>query len=321
MIRHGKVRKSVVAIATAAAAIVVLAGTALAGHQTSGVKSYTGCLVSGDGVMIKIKEGEAPRSPCTGGQVQAHFSGGDITKISVGNGLSLPNGGDNGAVEIRLDASHSLPQDCAQFEVPMKKVSAGWACANHDVGTGLGMDRTLGASGGTVAFRILADYQVKNDPDCLAGEYAYGFESNGTIKCSTPPKAQGDMRSVHVPSHTFAGPGFEKLGAITLPEGVWMLTARTDLQWSGGSDEFTASVACELRAGTSVLAGAQDEEWNEDAGSGFVGNPRGRATLTVIDVESVPQAGQEIGLWCLNAGGTVGDVGDYGADLVAVAVG
>ena len=77
----------------------------------SGVKSYTGCLVCGDGVMIKIKEGNAPRSACTGGQVEAHFSGGDITKISVGSGLSLPNGGDNGEVRIVLDATHSLPQN------------------------------------------------------------------------------------------------------------------------------------------------------------------------------------------------------------------
>src|SRR5512134_1809374 len=95
--------RRVLALAAMAVGVVAIAGTAVAGHQTSGVKSYTGCLVSGDGVMIKIKEGNAPKSACTGGQVEAHFSGGDITKISVGAGLSLPNGGDNSEVRIVLD--------------------------------------------------------------------------------------------------------------------------------------------------------------------------------------------------------------------------
>jgi hypothetical protein len=76
------IRRRALALAVAALCLAAISGTALAGHQTSGVKSYTGCLVSGEGVLIKIKEGNAPRSACTGGQVEAHFSGGDITKIS-----------------------------------------------------------------------------------------------------------------------------------------------------------------------------------------------------------------------------------------------
>ena len=79
-------RSKPLAFVVCALVVAITATTALAGHQTSGVKSYTGCLVSGDGVMIKIKEGNSPRSACAGGQVEAHFSGGDITKISVGSG-------------------------------------------------------------------------------------------------------------------------------------------------------------------------------------------------------------------------------------------
>ena len=76
-----------------AASVAALGGTALAGHQASGVKSYTGCLTPGEGPIIKIKEGNVPSSPCTGNQVQAHFSGGDdgdqitlpvITAVEVG---------------------------------------------------------------------------------------------------------------------------------------------------------------------------------------------------------------------------------------------
>ena len=89
----GRVRRMgsrMAALAVAAIGVVAIAGTALAGHQTSGVKSYTGCLVSGDGVLVKIKEGNVPRSACTGGQVEAHFSGGDITAITAqaGGGLT-----------------------------------------------------------------------------------------------------------------------------------------------------------------------------------------------------------------------------------------
>jgi hypothetical protein len=63
---------------------------------TADVKSFTGCLVPGDGVIIKVKEGNAPKSTCAGGQTQVHLSGGDISKISVTGALT--GGGDNGEV-------------------------------------------------------------------------------------------------------------------------------------------------------------------------------------------------------------------------------
>jgi hypothetical protein len=312
-------KAKIMAVAMGGLLVAITATTALAGHQESGVKSYTGCLVSGDGGMIKIKEGNAPRSACTGGQVQAHFSGGDITKISVNGGLTMPGGAtsdENGEVTIALDASYSLPQGCAAGRVAKWNGTA-WTCGLDNDTTysaGTGLDLSAGNE-----FSIEPAYRVKNTPDCPSGEFAIGFESDGTIRCE-PSAAAGDSRSIHVPSYTFTGPDFEKLVAVTLPQGVWTLTSRADLKWSGGSDEFFVSVACELRAGSTVLAGSEDEEWVEEDSGGFVANPRGRATLTVIDVESAPAAGKEISLWCKNSGGTVGDLGSYGADLVAAKV-
>ena len=55
------IRRRALAVAVAAVGVVAIAGTALAGHQTSGVKSYTGCLVSGDGV-ITPPDVRTPRS-------------------------------------------------------------------------------------------------------------------------------------------------------------------------------------------------------------------------------------------------------------------
>ena len=53
-------RRRVLMLAIAAIGVAAISGTALAGHQASGVKSYTGCLTPGDGPIIKIKEGNAP---------------------------------------------------------------------------------------------------------------------------------------------------------------------------------------------------------------------------------------------------------------------
>ena len=106
------------------------------------MKSYTGCLPPGDGPIIKIKEGNSPRSACTGGAVEVHFSGGDITKISVSGALELgPNGGDNGHVEISLKPGFSLPQGCATGRVAEWDGSK-WVCGvdndtTYSAGTGL----------------------------------------------------------------------------------------------------------------------------------------------------------------------------------------
>src|SRR3954452_22518575 len=86
-------RRILLACAGTVAVVAAVGGTALAGHIGENVKSYTGCLK--DGVITKVAEGNVPKSGCNSGQTEAHFSGGDITDISVGNGLTLPEGGDN----------------------------------------------------------------------------------------------------------------------------------------------------------------------------------------------------------------------------------
>ena len=68
--------------AVAAIGVVAIAGTALAGHQTSDVKSTPAASSAGDGVIAEIKEGHDP-DPSARAGMEAHFSGGAITAISA----------------------------------------------------------------------------------------------------------------------------------------------------------------------------------------------------------------------------------------------
>ena len=242
-------RRGAVTLALAALAVIALGGTALAGHQTSGVKSYTGCLVGGEGVIIKVKEGNAPKSACTGGQVEAHFSGGDITKISVGSGLSLPNGGDNGEVRIVLDASHTLPQGCTAGRVAEWNGSA-WVCGvdndtTYSAGTGLDLSAAN-------AFSIEADFRVKNTPDCSSGQFATGFDSSGVIQCQAPgspgvevwQKVRPDVDAGTV----IVLPEGEGVDVVTmpLPAGTFLVTAVAPVS---GREADEVTVSCRLRDG------------------------------------------------------------------------
>jgi hypothetical protein len=236
--------------------VVVLAGvlvaatttTALAGHQTNGVLSYTGCLVPNEGVMIKIKQGDAPKSPCSGGQIQAHFSGGDITRISVGNGLVLPLGGDNGEVRIELASGQTLPSGCQAGRVVEWNGSA-WVCGVDDdttysAGTGLGL------SAGN-QFSIEPSYRVRNDTDCGTGKFATGFSDTGQIACSAPATASGIevWRSTAGVTILPKDEGVDLI-KMPLPAGTYLITAVASVgDRIGSTGDEDAHLFCRLRDG------------------------------------------------------------------------
>lgn len=219
-------RRNAAALVLVALAVVMFGGSALAGHVTSNVKSYTGCLVPNDGVIIKVKEGDAPKSACTGGQTQVHFSGGDISKISVGSGLTLPNGGDNGEVRIALAAGQALPQ-CAAGQVAEWDGSA-WVCgAPYSNGTGLDL------AGKT--FSIDEDYRVKNTSDCDAGKFVTGFDNDNEVTCAPPQLSLPSAWEAFDIDDAPEGSRNEVV-SLSLPRGNYLVNVTGNAADDGGGD-------------------------------------------------------------------------------------
>lgn len=241
---HRGTRRRVVALAALAAlALATLGGTAVAAQLlTAPVATYTGCLATSGGTLSLLKEGDLPQRSCPPGSIEARVSGGDITSIAVGPGLT--GGGDNGDVTIQLDSKYSLPQACSSGQVA-KWNGSGWACA-ADNDTQYANGDGLALSGNT--FSIEPAYRVKNDPDCGSGQFATGFGADGAIQCAAPPPPPTTGAEVW---HTYiwksdAPYGFYNVvDSLDLPAASFLVTATGfGSDDSGGDDEV--GIWCDL---------------------------------------------------------------------------
>jgi hypothetical protein len=277
--------------------VAAAATTALAGHQTSGVRHYTGCLVSGDGVMIKIKEGTAPRSACQGGLVEAHFSGGDITKISVGGGLTLPNGGDNGEVRIELGAGQTLPQ-CSTAGRVVEWSGSTWVCGVDDDTTytaSTGLDLSAGN-----AFSIDSAFRIPGKTCSTSGNFARGFDASGNIQCAGPPTSSGARAySASVGAVTIGGS--TTVISKELPRGLYLIFATVEIK-NKDDDSPSAMDHCAIPGYTT---------------SESIGMDAGRSVFVSL-VSAISHSGGAVALMCDEF---IADVDVASATLSAIEVG
>ena len=260
-------KRRMLALAGAAAVLAVVAGSAIAGHMTSGVKSYTGCLTPGEGVLIKIKEGNVPASPCSGGQVEVHLSGGDITAISAQTGGGLSGGGDNGAVSL------SIRRDCGSGQV-VKWDGGAWACADDSNATytaGTGLDLSSGgefsveesyrlpqtcasgeaatrnpALGGGAATWTCSQYATAGQ-SCTSGQFAKEITALGALSCAAPPTGGGSQAYTAIVGAMSLG-GTQTVISKALPAGKYLLYATVDLVNKDNDSPSTA--LCNLPSGS-----------------------------------------------------------------------
>jgi len=245
-------------------------GTAFAAFPDDSVKLYTGCRNPG-GSIVNLQEGDSPSQPCSPPSQTVKLSGGDITKVTVTGALT--GGGDNGAVTIGLDASKTVPANCAANQVPKWNGSA-WACGpdndtTYTPGTGLNL-----ANG---AFSIAPPYRLPDftsaGSDCHDGDTVVIRSGQWSCAPSTPVSAGVEIWTAtgygDAPADLLPVPG----ASLTLPPGNYLILFSGDamdakiLGGVPGSGNGDVSTACYLADNAGRLVGKADIAGYVDAAS------------------------------------------------------
>jgi hypothetical protein len=160
-------------LVSAIVGLVVLGGSAIAyaAYPNNGVAVMTGCLTTsgtGSGQIVNVAMGTNPAKACGANQKQVQLSGGTITRITAGTGLSTTGSGgtggtgyiNNGFATLGLQDSYALPQNCGPNQVPDWGgiENPKWICANdqnttYSASTGLDLSNSK-------AFSIDSTYQL-----------------------------------------------------------------------------------------------------------------------------------------------------------------
>jgi len=176
------------------------------------------------------------------------ISAGDITKISVGGGLT--GGGDNGDVTINIDPTFALPQSCFANAIP-KWTGSAWLCAADN-------DTTYAASGGLellanpLRFVIQEAYRLPQA--CADGAVPKKQGSGWVCATAAATSAVFDLTGpdAGIPDdgafHTFAT-------TPTLPPGTYLIIAKGVLQSELNVSDFR-STQCSIGV-DSIRLGSQ----------------------------------------------------------------
>ena len=162
--------------------IIVLAGAAIAAasYPTNSVTVMTACLTtSGTGAGNIVNVAASPSVPsksCGSNQMLIHLSGGTITQVTGGAGLTTagsggtdingsPNSINNGFATLGLEPGYQLPQSgCASGQFVASDGSGGWSCKDQ---------KTYGGG----------DFALSNQ-SCDTGQFLTGFDASGGKRCA-----------------------------------------------------------------------------------------------------------------------------------------
>lgn len=245
VLKKGEVMKTIHRRMVLAAALVVVmgaaAGGAVAAFPDTNVDTFTGCVNTG-GQIGAVANGASPLKACGSNESVIHLSGGDITKVTAGSGLT--GGGDNGAVSLSLSSGFQLPQSCAAGKIPRWDGSA-WQCADQQTYTG-GSGLDLNGN----QFSVKSGYQLPQG--CSSGQSATS-NGDGTWKC------QDSVGGLSV----YTDWGSADIGALFKSETAFAYCGYGDLAVGGGFRANNVDITFSEPYG--------DTAWKAHADGGFEG--------------------------------------------------
>ncbi len=200
-------------LVSTAVGVIVLGGTAaiaIAAYPSDSVTVYTGCLdTSGSaGNVGDFAVGSNPSKPCGSNQMLIHLSGGTITKVSAGTGLT--GGGSNGYVSVGIDPKYQLPQSaCSSGQFVASDGAGGWSCQSQKTYSG-------------------TDFALSNQA-CSTGQFLTGIDVSGVKQCASD-QTYGNGTGLDLSGNTFSlGSGYQL--PQNCPSGE-VATSNGDNTWS-----------------------------------------------------------------------------------------